>query len=102
MHAGDQHGFGTAAGEDAVGDDARPLVDGLFQRDGVADLQARDVENGVAVVGDVAGTFADGTTQFLELATDQMHGHGHDLDRQRELAQHRDVLGFVDDADEVA
>ena len=72
VHGGQQHGLGAAAGKQPHGDDARPLVDGLFEGDRIMDLQARDVQDGVAVVGDVAVTLAHGTPQRLKLAADEM------------------------------
>jgi len=47
VHGGQQHGLGTTAGKQPHRDDARPLVDGLFEGDRIMDLQARDVQDGV-------------------------------------------------------
>ncbi|MNX54996.1 hypothetical protein D3C86_857430 [compost metagenome] len=88
-------------GEQAVGDHANDGVELHFQPFGVCDGHALDVQNDVAVVGHHTLTPHRVATQLPDLAGHVFAGHGDHFHRQRELAQHLDCLGVVDDADEL-
>ena len=80
------------------------MVDFFFHRNRVGDLQTRDIQYVIAVVRDersiVFHTQHGTTAQRIELAGDETVCHRDDFDREREAAEHGDLLGFVRDADE--
>src|SRR5690606_16197039 len=100
--AADDDDVRAALREQPDADHARDLVDGRFHRRRVADLQAMDVQDPVAVVGgDPLAPHGLSAGELDQLARDQAAGHGNHLDRQRELAEHVDALGRIADADEL-
>src|SRR5690606_13933915 len=75
-------------------------VDLGFQLHRIGDAHVVHVEDDVAVVGDHALAVHRVAAQLHQLARHVAAGHGDDLHRQREGAEHRHQLAGVGDADE--
>src|SRR3569623_1130447 len=86
--------------EDAVGDDARDVVELGLELGGFHDLQIAHVEDEIAVVGGEALTQYGLAAELYEFARDVAARHGDHLDGQWKGAEHVHEFGFVGDADE--
>ena len=83
----------------AVGDDADDGVDLCFHFQWRCYGEIIDVENHVAVVCHNPVTVHRIAPQLYQLAGDMTARHGNDLDREGEVPQGMDQLGFITDTD---
>src|SRR3569833_1237262 len=86
--------------EDAVGDDARDVVELGLELGGFHDLQITYIEDEIAVVGGVALTQHGLAAVLYEFARDVGARHGEHFDGQWKGAEDVHEFGFVGDADE--